>query len=147
MAQKTALIVGSTGIVGLNLSHHLINNGWKVFGLARTPSSEGGVTPVAANLLDEKGLQASLKDVSATHVFITSWMRQESEAENIKVNGAMVRNVLNAVALSRSVQHVALVTGLKHYLGPFEAYGKGQMPPTPFREDQARLNVPNFYYS
>jgi nucleoside-diphosphate-sugar epimerase len=42
---------------------------------------------------------------------------------------------------------VALVTGLKHYLGPFEAYGKGKMPPTPFREDQARLDVPNFYYA
>jgi nucleoside-diphosphate-sugar epimerase len=40
-----------------------------------------------------------------------------------------------------------LVTGLKHYLGPFEAYGKGKMPPTPFRESQARLDVPNFYYA
>jgi nucleoside-diphosphate-sugar epimerase len=39
------------------------------------------------------------------------------------------------------------VTGLKHYLGPFEAYGKGVLPQTPFREEQARLNVPNFYYA
>ena len=34
----------------------------------------------------------------------------------------------------RSVRHTALVTGLKHYLGPFEAYGKGALPATPFRE-------------
>lgn len=44
-------------------------------------------------------------------------------------------------------RHVALVTGLKHYLGPFEAYGKGTLPQTPFREEQGRLEVENFYYA
>ncbi len=39
----------------------------------------------------------------------------------------MVRNLLNALAPPGRSQHVALVTGLKHYLGPFEAYGKGQL--------------------
>jgi nucleoside-diphosphate-sugar epimerase len=43
------------------------------------------------------------------------------------------------------VRHVALVTGLKHYLGPFEAYAKAQ-PDTPFSEDQPRLPYENFYY-
>jgi uncharacterized protein YbjT (DUF2867 family) len=28
-------------------------------------------------------------------------------------------------------------------LGPFEAYGQGHLPPTPFREDQGRLDVDN----
>jgi nucleoside-diphosphate-sugar epimerase len=42
---------------------------------------------------------------------------------------------------------VALVTGLKHYLGPFESYGKGKLPATPFREEQGRLDVENFYYA
>ncbi|MET0616473.1 MAG: NAD-dependent dehydratase, partial [Luteibacter sp.] len=46
-----------------------------------------------------------------------------------------------------SVRHVALVTGLKHYLGPFEAYGQGVLPETPFREEQDRLAVDNFYYA
>src|SRR5207245_1893314 len=41
--------------------------------------------------------------------------------------------------------HVALVTGLKHYLWPFEAYAKVQ-PDTPFSEDQPRLPYENFYY-
>jgi nucleoside-diphosphate-sugar epimerase len=45
------------------------------------------------------------------------------------------------------VRHVALVTGLKHYLGPFEAYGKGVLPQTPFREEQGRLDIQNFYYA
>jgi hypothetical protein len=82
-----------------------------------------------------------------THVFLAAWLRQPTEAENIIVNGTMVRNVLEAVSPGGSVQHVALVTGLKHYLGPFEAYGKGALPATPFREEQARLNVENFYYA
>ncbi len=39
------------------------------------------------------------------------------------------------------------MTGLKHYLGPFEAYGQGDMPDTPFHEDEERLPYPNFYYA
>jgi nucleoside-diphosphate-sugar epimerase len=58
-----------------------------------------------------------------------------------------VRNVLDALRAAGSVKHVALVTGLKHYLGPFENYGKGSLPQTPFREEQGRLDVENFYYA
>jgi hypothetical protein len=54
--------------------------------------------------------------------FFTAWMR-ETESENIRVNGAMVRNLLE-YWLQNSVQHVALVTGRKHYLGPFETYAQ-----------------------
>jgi nucleoside-diphosphate-sugar epimerase len=97
--------------------------------------------------MDPPALRAALASLRPTHVFITTWMRQPTEAENIKVNGAMVRNLLDAVSPAESVQHVALVTGLKHYLGPFEAYGKGKLPATPFRESQPRLSVENFYYA
>jgi nucleoside-diphosphate-sugar epimerase len=81
------------------------------------------------------------------NVFISTWLRQKTEAENIKVNRTMVRNLLDAVSLAGSVMHVALVTGLKHYLGPFEAYGQGKLPATPFREEQPRLDIENFYYA
>jgi nucleoside-diphosphate-sugar epimerase len=75
-------------------------------------------------------------------------MRQESEAENVRVNAALVRNLLDALAPQKTVRHVALVTGLKHYLGPFEAYAKsGTLPDTPLRESQPRLPVENFYYA
>lgn len=147
MVKKTALIVGSTGIVGLNLATHLVKQDWTVFGLARKPSALDGIQPVAADLLDPASLATALKGVQPTHVFITSWMRQPTEAENIKVNSTMVRNLLDAVSKAKTVEHVGLVTGLKHYLGPFEAYGKGKMPPTPFREEQGRLDVENFYYA
>ncbi len=148
MANKTALIVGSTGIVGNNLAELLTQTpGWDVFGLARKPLAQPGVTPVAADLREAESLHAALKSIAPTHVFLNTWLRQPTEAENIRVNGGMVRNLLKAVAPAGSVEHVALVTGLKHYLGPFEAYGKGVLPATPFREEQPRLDVENFYYA
>ena len=143
-----ALVAGVSGIVGNNLARHLVDRGWDVVGLARKPPTDMvGVRPCAADLQDPVSLQQALGTVRPTHVFVTTWARQPTEAENIRVNGAMVRNLLDAVRPAGTVQHVALVTGLKHYLGPFEAYGKGTLPATPFREEQPRLDVENFYYA
>jgi hypothetical protein len=111
------------------------------------PSDIDGMMPVQADLLDPASLRTALQGLRPTHAFISAWLRQETEADNIRINGAMVRNVLDALAPAGSLGHVALVTGLKHYLGPFEAYGKGKLPATPFREDQPRLDVDNFYYA
>ncbi|GFM70225.1 NAD dependent epimerase/dehydratase [Pseudomonas cichorii] len=144
---RTALVVGASGIVGSETTRLLIENGWQVAALSRNPSPAKGVIPVAADLQDPASLRSALADLKPDHVFITTWSRQATEAENIRVNAAMVRNVLDAVRPAASVKHVALVTGLKHYLGPFEAYGKGSLPQTPFREDQGRLDVENFYYA
>ncbi|GAB2467429.1 NAD dependent epimerase/dehydratase [Hymenobacter qilianensis] len=146
---KIALIVGASGIIGSNLARELISQGWTTYGLARTPKDDvTGLRPVAADLLDPASLATALADVAPTHVFLTSWMRQDTEAENIRVNGAMVRNLLDALAPKQSVQHVALVTGLKHYLGPFDSYARaGSLPPTPLREEQPRLPIENFYYA
>jgi nucleoside-diphosphate-sugar epimerase len=145
---NTALIVGASGIVGNNLARRLRERGWNVLGLARRPPTDiEGLQPVAADLLDPQALRSALQDTKPTHVFLSTWLRQATEAENIRVNGTMVRNVLETLSGAKSVQHVALVTGLKHYLGPFEAYGKGRLPATPFREEQPRLDIENFYYA
>jgi nucleoside-diphosphate-sugar epimerase len=145
---KTALIVGVSGIVGRNLADLLIvEKDWQIHGMARRPGQREGILPVAVDLQDAVAVQAALKDVKPTHVFLATWLRQSTEAENIRVNSGMVRNVLEAVSPAQTVQHVALVTGLKHYLGPFEAYGKGSLPATPFREEQERLDLENFYYA
>jgi nucleoside-diphosphate-sugar epimerase len=146
--KKTALIVGVSGIVGRNLADLLIaEQDWIVYGVARRPGQRDGILPIAVDLQDAAVVKAALKDVKPTHIFLTTWRRRPTEAENIRVNGGMVHNVLHAVSKAKTVQHVALVTGLKHYLGPFEAYGKGNLPTTPFREDQPRLNIENFYYA
>jgi nucleoside-diphosphate-sugar epimerase len=146
MANK-ALVVGASGIVGSATAGVLNEDNWQVWGLARKPAAQTGVAPITADLLDPASLAKAVAGLAPTHVFFSSWLRQPTEAENIRVNAAMVRNLLDALRPAISVRHVALVTGLKHYLGPFEAYGKGALPQTPFREDQGRLDIDNFYYA
>ncbi len=143
----TALVVGASGIVGSATAGLLSARGWTVYGLARRPSAQAGIEPVAADLQDARATAAALAGLSPDAVFITTWLRQDSEAENIRVNAGMVRNLLDGLRTGGGARHVALVTGLKHYLGPFEAYGKGVLPQTPFREEQGRLDIENFYYA
>jgi nucleoside-diphosphate-sugar epimerase len=155
--QRSALVVGASGIGGRHAARELLAHGWTVYGMARRPPADlPGLIPVPADLLDPDGLGPAFDqafgvgngEASPTHVFITTWMRQDSEAENIRVNAAMVRNLLDALSPRTSLRHVALVTGLKHYLGPFEAYASsGTLPDTPLRESQPRLPLENFYYA
>ena len=145
---RRALVVGSTGIVGQALSAQLVAQGWEVFGLSRSGGSPvAGVHAVRADLADPAGLATALADVRPSFTAITAWTRQATEAENIAVNGAAVRNVLAALEPAGTLDHVALMTGLKHYLGPFEAYATGVMADTPFHEEEPRLSSPNFYYA
>ncbi|MDH6235873.1 SDR family oxidoreductase [Cryobacterium sp. CG_9.6] len=145
---RRALVVGATGIAGQTVSRQLIEQGWLTFGLSRGGSSQvAGIENVAADLRDPAALTSALIDTQPELVIIVAWMRNDTEAENITVNSALIRNVLAALEPQKSVRHVALMTGLKHYLGPFEAYGQGVMSDTPFHEDAARVDAPNFYYA
>ena len=141
-----ALVVGVTGISGGNLARRLLDDGWHVSGLCRDPSNLGDrIEPLAADLEDAEAVATAVRGTAPTHVFFTTWSRRATETENCEVNGRMLRNLLDATAVEGTVRHVALVTGLKHYLGPFEAYAKAQ-PDTPFSEEQPRLPYENFYY-
>lgn len=149
--QHNALIVGASGIIGSALAEKLLRGGWRVHGLSRgrTPMP-AGCEAIVADLTDAQSVAAAVSGLLVDRVFFTAWARQASEKENIRVNGAMISHVLDALGgslnSSQNKGHVALVTGLKHYLGPFEAYATGAVPVTPFREEQGRLPVDNFYY-
>ncbi|MCT2387476.1 SDR family oxidoreductase [Erwinia pyrifoliae] len=146
--QQRALIVGVSGVTGSALAERLLAQGWQVYGLSRGRTVViAGVTSLTADLTDETSVKTALQGISVDKVFFSAWARQENEKENIRVNGAMVRNVLDALGAGLKGGHVALITGLKHYLGPFDAYGKGAVPLTPFREEQGRQPVENFYYA
>jgi nucleoside-diphosphate-sugar epimerase len=68
--KQIALVAGSTGIVDKNLCNHLAKTGdWTVYGLARNPSTEPGIFPVSANLLDRDRLKSALAGIDVTHVF------------------------------------------------------------------------------
>lgn len=143
---STALVVGVTGIAGYNTAQALLAQGWRVVGLSRSPRYEiPGVEHVYGDVLDVDSVTAAIADKGITHLFFTTWSRQETEAENCRVNGAMLANTLLAVRRTTSLEHAVLVTGLKHYLGPFEAYAAAPAE-TPFRESQDRLPFQNFYY-
>ena len=142
---RHALIAGVSGIIGRHLAEHLLAEGWTVSGISRHAHDlPKGVNHIAVDLTDNKAATAALQHITPTDVFITTWLRQATEAENCRVNAGMVRNLLNAVE-GKNIKHTALVTGLKHYMGPFEAYAKSKMI-TPFREEQPRLPYQNFYY-
>jgi nucleoside-diphosphate-sugar epimerase len=142
---RTALVIGATGISGGSVARHLVDSGWDVYGVSRTGAgTPDGVTAVTADILDADATRDALAGLRPTHVFYCSWSRRPTEAENCVVNAGMLRNVLDALR-GDALRHVALVTGLKHYLGPFEAYAQVPME-TPFREEQPRLDNENFYY-
>jgi len=143
---RTALVVGASGIAGSALVDRLAEEGWDVVGLSRNPLRRRDVRHVSADLTSVENLREALAGVSPTHVFYTAWSRRCTEQENIDTNAGMLRNVLASLN-GKPVKHVALMTGLKHYLGPFEAYAAGEMPDTPFRESEPRLPTPNFYYA
>ncbi|GLR09373.1 NAD-dependent dehydratase [Mixta theicola] len=145
---KKALIIGISGVIGSALAEKLQADGWQVYGLSRgrAPVLQG-CHSLIADLSSAESVNAALKDLHFDSLFFSVWSRQANEQENIRVNGAMVRNVLEAMGERLKGSHVALVTGLKHYLGPFDAYGKGSVPMTPFREEQGRQPVDNFYYA
>ncbi|WP_345815867.1 SDR family oxidoreductase [Paraburkholderia sp. PREW-6R] len=145
--EKRALIIGASGIVGGNLADRLLADGWHVAGLSRGRTAVSpSIEPITADLTSVESVSAALDGKQFSHVFFTAWARQATERDNIRVNGGMVRHVMDAVGPSGTVTHAALVTGLKHYLGPFEAYATGAVPITPFREEQGRQPVENFYY-
>ncbi|MCW2530329.1 MAG: Nucleoside-diphosphate-sugar epimerase [Pseudonocardiales bacterium] len=147
-ARRRALVVGATGIAGQTASRQLIDQGWQVSGLSRRGGEQvAGVDAVTADLLDPDSLTTALAGTSPELVLITAWMKKDTEAENISINSATVRNVLAALESERTVKHVALLTGLKHYLGPFDNYATGVMADTPFHEEEPRLDSPNFYYA
>lgn len=143
---KTALIAGVTGLTGQNLANHLVAQGdWNVYGLSRKVGDIVGIESLSADLLDEDALTKTVRDHAVTHMFFTGWQKMDSEQRNCEVNGAMLKNLLEALKNS-PLAHVALVTGGKNYFGSFTESGKYPVV-TPYREEQERKPGLNFYYT
>lgn len=156
--QSVGLVIGVTGIVGNSLAEILPlsdtpGGPWKVYGVARRPrpnwNADHPVEYIQCDISDPEDTQAKLSPLTdVTHIFYVTWANRSTEAENCEVNGAMFRNVLRTVIPNApNLRHVCLQTGGKHYIGPFEAFGKIQPHDTPFTEDLPRLEIPNFYYT
>lgn len=142
-----ALIVGATGLSGSYAGRHLKDLGWTVVTVSRSVADLAwSDRHIAADLEDAAAAKAALAAAAdVTDVFYCTWSRQAHEAENVRVNAAMIRNLFEGIAAA-PVRHAALVTGLKHYLGSFDDYARVK-PYTPFLESSPRLPGPNFYYA
>ncbi|KAL2529591.1 3-oxo-Delta-4 [Forsythia ovata] len=156
--QNVALIIGVTGIVGNSLAEILPlsdtpGGPWKVYGVARRPrpawNAEHPVQYIQCDVSDKKQTSAKLSPLTdVTHIFWVTWANRPTEAECIEINGGMLQNVLDALMPNaENLNHICLQTGHKHYIGPFEFFGKIKPHETPFEEDEPRLNAPNFYYT
>jgi nucleoside-diphosphate-sugar epimerase len=149
MSGNTALIVGVSGIVGRALVDHLTAlGGWTVLGISRRAHADlDAVNRAEVNLLDTQAAATAVARLGKpTHVFFATWARQPSEVQSCEVNGTMFRNAVQAAVAAGGVRHVALVTGLKHYMGSFENYASQELD-TPFTEELPRVPGPNFYYT
>lgn len=143
-----ALVVGVSGIAGSAVANSLQRSGTQVLGLSR--GQVLGLTDVEqrrADLEDIESIRAALADRTPSHVYITVWKRHDTEAENIVVNGQMLRNLMQVLGERGGVQHVSLLTGLKHYIGSPDQQGKIPPADTPFDERSPRLEAENFYYA
>lgn len=145
--KRVALVVGATGLSGSYTGRLLKKNGWTVVSLSRSSADlPWSDRHIAADLKDPAAAIEALKAASdVTHVFFCIWSREANEDENCRVNAGMVRALFDGLGAA-PLSHVALVTGLKHYLGSFEDYAKVR-PYTPFLESSPRLPGANFYYS
>lgn len=145
--KRVALVVGATGLSGSYTGRLLKQNGWTVVSLSRSAADlPWSDRHIEADLKDPVSARQALKAAAdVTHVFFCIWSREANEEENVRVNAAMVRALFDGLETA-PLQHVALVTGLKHYLGSFENYAKVR-PYTPFLESSPRLPGPNFYYA
>ncbi len=103
-ALSRPLVVGVTGIAGHALAERLTVRGGHVLGLSRRGTSPvREVEALHADLTDPAALRDVLAGTRPSSVFLTAWARQDSEDENIRVNGGIVRDVLEAACAEGTV--------------------------------------------
>lgn len=145
------LVVGALGVVGRANVEYLssLPDGEVVALSRRAPDFESRAQFVSADLMDAAACRAALKPHrDITHVVFAALHEQPAlvagwtEADHIRVNLQMMKNLLDAVEeTSLAFCHFSLMHGGK-------AYGVHLGPPplVPSRESDPRTMPPNFYY-
>jgi nucleoside-diphosphate-sugar epimerase len=142
MSKYTALVVGASGIIGNAVVRELSTRpDWKVRALPR--ALVDGVETIKADLTDAAATATALEVAAdTTHVFYAALKGGRDLADEARINGGMLRNLLDGLKAVRApLQRVVHYQGAKVYgvhLGPVSA---------PFYEDDPRHLPPNFYYT
>jgi nucleoside-diphosphate-sugar epimerase len=143
--QRTAVVVGATGIIGRAIAAKLAElGGWRVVGVTRSGGTVPGVDEaIAVDLRDPDEARRGLAQAGgATHVFFAAYLPHASWAEEVTPNLALLVNAVEGLEAARApLEHVTLITGAKYYgvhLGPSTA---------PAAETEPRHLGPNFNYA
>ncbi len=148
-ASHKALIVGGLGVSGRHLATELAARpNWDVLSVARSapPATVSLADRVQHLRLDACDPQACRQLLAQhrgiTHLFYCARQDHPQPSEEVRLNNAMLTNVLDALAASSpGLQHVMVMHGMKAYgtlVGPFR---------TPARETDPRLPVTLSYYA
>lgn len=150
MARKTVLIAGASGLVGYAAMRHFAGEpDCDVIALSRrAPDETFGARFIAADLTDRARTAAVVRGLDAvTHVVFTALHERPRlvdgwrDAEQIRINDEMLRNLLDPLAAS-ALRHVTLLQGTK-------AYGVHVRPmQVPAREGRSEArDIANFYWN
>ena len=151
-ATNKVLILGALGLVGRALLNRLDSDpDWTVFAVSRrSPDFASSARWIALDLTDHEACArtfAGVEFADVTHVVYAALFEQPalvrgwSDPEQIAVNAAMLRNVLDPLDIRADLRHVTVLQGTKAYgvhLG-FTAL--------PGKESQPRPPGPNFYWA
>jgi nucleoside-diphosphate-sugar epimerase len=152
VTKNKVLVAGASGLIGVAAIEAFLAAGWDVVGVSRRkPDLSGGrdIEFISLDLRDEKATWAALSALSGiTHVaygaiyenadnLVSGW----SNAEQIEINNAMLRNVIEPLVAGKStLKHVSILQGTK-------AYGVHLHPiAIPARESDPRDNHANFFF-
>lgn len=140
---RTILVAGVQGITGRYAAEHFASQpNTTVIGLSRRPGDLTGVQHISADLLKPDDVREKLAEVkdNITRIVFGAYIAGTSAADRTTINVAILKNLLDVVEDSPTLEHITFYQGGKAYgsdLGPYK---------TPAREDDPRLMPPNFYY-
>ena len=122
-----ALVVGLTGISGYNTAERLLAAGWEVAGVVpRAPRGLPGVRHVAADARPTRGAVDGAGRHRPTHVFFSDLVATGHRGGEHR---GQRRDAAQPARGARDARPTCGTSpsspGLKHYLGPFEAYAQG----------------------
>lgn len=139
---RVALIAGASGVVGYNLTEHLVAQpDWRTVALVRTGEDVPGAHMIRADLLDRDAMMTIDGLGQITHLFFPAYRFDPDSKAEYEKNVAMLQNMLDALHRAGApLQHVVLFQGMKAYgasIGPYR---------TPARESDPRILTNLFYY-
>ena len=100
MSTYKALVVGAQGVIGRSVAEYLSTRpGWNVIGASRrTAQDQKTLRHISVDLLDPDDCIAKLSELhEITDLVFAAYAEQPTPADLVKVNVALLQNLLDAV--------------------------------------------------